>query len=539
MRRPRPATLVRGALLAAVWLVVSASTAVGFFLDAEREVVVASHDTIITPTFDGWVTVRTGPVLPDLRVDAGRPLGVQVTLGKTTATSTGELVERYALIASQPAGSVDRVEGAVRDMALDSALRGALVGLAPVVVWLLLGRQRRTQLWARARSRHGAAVVTILALVAGAGLLLWEPWNPDQQTVEEEQTWLTLPEFLGGSVPVPATAAAVEIRSDPTALDTRRLVESAISTYDQSSEFYDAAAESAGELELHEPAEDETVAVLVSDRHDNIGMDRVARAVGDRGGASVVLDAGDDTSTGASWEAFSLDSLAAAFEDDYERYAVTGNHDHGDFVGDYLDNLGWTVLDEDVVDAPGMGRLAGVPDPRSSGLGNWRDATGLSFTEVGDLFSESLCAAEERISTVLVHDANLARDALDAGCVDLVVGGHVHVKIGPNQVVAADGRVGYSYTNGTTGGAAYAIAIGSKPRRDAMVSLITYREDRPVGIQAVTLQTNGSFLVGDYEELDLAVDDVEPGLAESSQRSDPSETPETPDTSESAGSDSP
>jgi hypothetical protein len=70
--------------------------------------------------------------------------------------------------------------------------------------------------------------------------------------------------------------------------------------------------------------------------------------------------------------------------------------------------------------------------------------------------------------------------------------------------VAEDGRVGYSYTNGTTGGAAYAIAIGSKPRRDAMVSLVTYGEDgRPLGIQAVTLQTNGSFVVGDFEELDL------------------------------------
>lgn len=498
-----------------MWLVVSAVAGFGFFMDADREVVVASHDATIRATLDGRVTVRTGPVLPDLRLDSGRPLGVEVTLGKTTATTTTELVQRYALIASQPEGSIDRVESAVRGMAYDAALRGALVGLLPVAVWLLVGAERRGQLWRRARTPVGAAVV-VGVVVAGA--LVWEPWGSDTGSVEGEQTWLTLPEFLGPGVPVPSAAAAVEIRSDPTALDTRRLVESAISTYEQSSDFYDEAAAEAAGLELREPAEGETVAVLVSDRHDNIGMDRVARAIGDRGGATAVLDAGDDTSTGASWEAFSLDSVSAAFEDYDQRFAVTGNHDNGTFVGDYLDDLGWTVLDdEEVVEGPGGGPMVGIPDPRSSGLGNWRDESGLSFAEVGDLFSESLCAAEERIATVLVHDVNLARDALEAGCVDLVVGGHVHVEIGPDRVVAEDGRVGYTYTVGTTGGAAYAIAVGSKPRRDAMVSLITYGEDgRPAGIQSVTLQTNGSFVVGDFVELDLEgevdpVDPVDPG----------------------------
>ena len=46
-----------------------------------------------------------------------------------------------------------------------------------------------------------------------------------------------------------------------------------------------------------------------------------------------------------------------------------------------------------------------------------------------------------------------------------------------------NGATGYSYTTGTTGGAAYAIALGSKPRRPAGISLITYRDGRPVGVQ--------------------------------------------------------
>ena len=497
----RVAHLLRGFGLAAVWLLVSVGAGTTLFLESERSVVVAGHDTVLRPTLDGRVVLRTGPVLPDLRLDTGRWVGVDLTLGKTNAETMGELVERYAVLAGSPEGSVAKVEEAVADLARDAALRGAVIGLVPVVVWLLVGRSRRAELWAGVRSPRGAAAATALVLAA---TLVWEPWQSDEATVGAEQGWVPLTEFLGDDVRVPEQLADVEVLSDPGAIDARRLVASALSTYRNSREFYDKAQAGAADLALRQPEEGESVAVLVSDRHDNIGMDRVARAIGDAAGATAVLDAGDDTSTGQRWEAFSLDSVTAAFEG-YDRFGVAGNHDHGDFVADYLRDRGWTMLSGEPVEGPAGGMLTGLADPRSSGLGSWRDETGLSFTEVGDRFSEEICAAEERIATVLVHDVDLARDALESGCTDLVVGGHVHVKIGPTRVVGENGEVGYSYTTGTTGGAAYAIAVGSKPRRDAMVTLLTYGEDgRPVGLQPVTLQTNGTFLVSDYVPLDYS-----------------------------------
>jgi hypothetical protein len=86
--------------------------------------------------------------------------------------------------------------------------------------------------------------------------------------------------------------------------------------------------------------------------------------------------------------------------------------------------------------------------------------------------------------------------------VDLVVGGHTHVTDGPTQVLGSNGEIGYTFTVGTTGGAAYAIALGSKPRRSASVALITYREGRPAGVQHVLLHTNGRFVVDDYAPLE-------------------------------------
>ena len=504
LARPRRGQVLHGLVLLLVWSCVAAAATLGFLVTSSTTTVVAGHDTVLRPDLSGQVVLRTGPVLPDLRLPSGGPLGVGLDLGKTQAASTEQLIARYAFIASQPEGQIAKVGREVRDLAVEAAVRGAAAGLVPILVWLLIGRARRAELLRRARSWRGA-VAGLLA--AGVCLLLWQPWWNGDRTLDDEGAWVPFEEFAGVPVDLPPEAAALEVRTDVTTSQSQRLVLSAVDTYERSKSFYADAVAAAGELELREPEEGETVALLVADRHDNIGMDQVARAVADAAGATAVLTAGDDTSTGRPWEAFSLDSLDQAFAD-LDRYAVSGNHDAGDFVRGYLVDRGWTNPDGEVVDGPGGSVLLGADDPRSSGLGNWRDETGLSFGEHADRIADAACASRERVSTLLVHDANSGREALARGCVDLVVGGHLHVQQGPTKVAGSNGQVGYRYINGTTGGAAYAIAVGSKPRRPAGISLVTYREGRPAGVQAVTLQSTGDFVVDEYVELDLA--DVEP-----------------------------
>ena len=488
--------LLRGLALAAVWLVVAVATGLAIFLGSSRTVVVASHDAILTPTLDGYVVLRTGPVLPDLRIDSGHRIGADIILGKTNAPTTAELVQRYGYIASQPEGQIAKVRQSITDMAFDAAVRGAVIGLLPIVVWLLVGHERRREL-----VRHHGGTGAVIGLALGViAVLIWSPWENPEPIGDDTGEWTTLDDYVGDEIDVPDEAADVQVRTDVTTAGGRRLIQSAVDTYDRSRLFYESAAHQAATLDLREPQQGDTVVALVSDRHDNIGMDGVARAIADAGGATAVFDAGDDTSTGQSWEAFSLDSVTDAFKG-YDKFGVAGNHDHGDFVTDYLDGLGWTMLDGEVVDGPGGTTLLGVDDPRSSGLGNWRDETGLSFDEVGSRLADAACASDERIDTILVHDANLADEALERGCADLVLGGHLHVQVGPTRVLGEDGRHGYSFTTGTTGGAAYAIAVGSKPRREASVTLVTYRDGRPVGLQPVVVQTNGIFEVEDYRRL--------------------------------------
>ncbi len=508
-RWARRDTVLRVLGFVLAWLVVAVPAWVLVFTHSSSEIVLASHDAVVHPTLDGEVRLDLGPYLPDLRTSSGGRFGVAVELGKTTASSAGELAERYAAIAAHPEAEQGRVEREVVAMARDAALWAAGIGLVPVGLWLLLGSRRRAELTRRLGVRTGGSLVAVTGLMA---VLVVQPWQQDTDRVQNN-VWIPLQTSVP-DVPLPDELAGWEIQGGLVTKGTQRLLLSLVDTYDRSKVFYAGVVDRVDSIapDLRKPAEDETVAVLVSDRHDNIGMDQVVRAVADEAGATAVLTAGDDTSTGEPWEEFSLESLDSAFEGYDAKVAVAGNHDNGPFVSKHLASLGWTHLEGEPEDTFGDVRITGVDDPRSSGLGTWRDETDLSFGEVEERIADDVCKLDEegdRIATLLVHDANLGRTALARGCTDLVVGGHVHARIGPDRVVGENGKVGYSYTNGTTGGAAYAIAIGSKLRRDAMFTFITYRDGRPVGIQPVTVGTRGNLSVADFVPLDL-----EPGEGE-------------------------
>ena len=498
-----------------VGLVVAALAWPVLFTHTSATTVLASHDAVVHPTLDGRVRLDMGPFVPDVRTRSGSLVGVRVEMGKTTADSATELAQRYAAIAASPEAEVRRIQGDVTHLALVSAARAALAGLVVVAVWLLVGRRRRGELWQRLRRppadrRALVAVAVVVLLVVGLVTVAVRWPDEDRRERVQADTWIPVQDAVS-EVPVPDDLAGWQIQGGLFTQGTRRLLLSLFDTYDRSKVFYAGVVDRVPEMadQLRTPEDGETVAVLVSDRHDNIGMDQVVRRVADAAGATAVLDAGDDTSTGATWEEFSLASLDSAFDGYDARVAVAGNHDNGTFVARHLADLGWTHLVGTPVEPFGGVRVTGVDDPRSSGLGTWRDETGLSFAEVKEAIAQDVCDLDdrgERVATLLVHDANLGATALARGCTDLVLAGHVHAQIGPNRVEGENGRVGYTYTNGTTGGAAYAIAIGSKLRRDAEFTFVTYRDGRPVGVQPVTVTTTGALTVADWIPLDLGQD---------------------------------
>ena len=101
---------------------------------------------------------------------------------------------------------------------------------------------------------------------------------------------------------------------------------------------------------------------------------------------------------------------------------------------------------------------------------------------------------------MVVHDPSSFADTAARGCATLLLSGHLHRQVGPEHTVV-DGRPVTTYTNSTTGGAAYAFALGYTLRKPAEVTLITYQKGQPVGLQAVTAGPGGDVTAGPYTPL--------------------------------------
>jgi predicted phosphodiesterase len=507
--RARLRALAPWAGLGLLWLVTSVAVGMfGFANDSER-VTIGAHAATVSPTFDGHATLDLGAVLPRLRIPAQAPLGIGVNLDvqETDADNLTELLNRDALIASQPDGEIARIRQVVEEMAVDNAVAGAGTGLLVAVVvatvWTALGARRRRELWDlvhkhERRFEHRAIVVLVAMLITIASI-----FGPGQmRTAEVPPTaWRPLHELLP-ELSFDERLKGVEVASGFSTTGGIGVIRTAVETYERSTEFYGRLQERVTRVggRIHQAGEGETVALLVSDRHDNIGIDRFAAEVAEVAGAKILIDAGDDTSSGQSWEVFSINSLRQHFKD-LKVVAVAGNHDAGGHIEDAMRKNGFTVLDSKPIEVEGI-RFLGDSDPTRTGLGSADSNGDETIAEQSERLADVACDQPEdkRISTFVVHDPSSFADTAARGCATLLLSGHLHRQVGPEHKVV-DGRPVTTYTNGTTGGAAYAFALGYTLRRPGEVTLITYSDGLPIGLQTVSAELSGEVTVGAYTPL--------------------------------------
>ena len=512
MRRVRGLPTGRQALQALVLLVVAvvagAPVALSTFVHTERHIVIGAHQATISPQLDGYATLDFGPLLPQVRLpaDAVAGIGVDISLGNAEVENLDQLVARDAVIASQPEGEIAAVRAEVRDMLEDALLRGVGVGMLAaigvILAWKAIGPARRRHLWTSARrpSRTQAVLAAVVVVVVGASTVLIA--LPEQDQGRPDTSWVPLVQAFP-NVPKDPVLDQLEIVNGSATQGSKALVQGALETYRDSVEFYGALALRAATTEIRRPRDGETTALVVTDRHDNIGMDPVARAIAGRANAQLLIDLGDDTSNGGSWETFSINSLAREFRG-FPIVAVAGNHDQGRSVTDAMRKRDFEVLDGRPVDVGGI-RFLGSSDPRSSGFTAGYDGDEsdniAAIAEQDEKLTEVACE-DGRVAVLVVHSAASARLAAQSGCVDLVLSGHLHRQVGPETVVGENGRNTTTLTTGSTGGAVYTFALGSKLRRAAQVTVVTFRDGVPVGLQPVTFEPGGTIDVADYTRVE-------------------------------------
>ena len=498
------------ATLVVLWLITSVTIGLVAFANDSERVTIGAHAATVSPTFDGHATVDLGAVLPRLRIASDNPLGlgVNVDVQETDAANLTDLINRDALIAAQPDGEIGRIQQVVQEMAVDDALAGAGSGLLVVVVvatvWAMIGARRRQELWHlvhrhERRLEHRAIVVLVAMLITIASIFGPGRMRPVDVPPTE---WKPLADLLP-EIPLDEQLQGVEVASGFSTTGGVGVIRTAVETYQRSSRFYGQLKDSVADVatQIHQPAEGQKVALQVNDRHDNIGIDGFAAEVAKVGGAKILIDAGDDTSSGQGWEVFSIHSLRQHFKD-FKVVAVAGNHDAGGHIEDAMRKNGFTVLDSKPVEVEGI-RFLGDSDPTKTGLGSADSPGDETIEHQSERLADIACdqAENKRISTFVVHDPASGADTAARGCARLVLSGHLHRQVGPESRVV-DGRSVTTYTNGTTGGAAYAFALGYTLRRPGQVTLITYdKEGQPIGLQSVTAELTGAISVGAYTPL--------------------------------------
>jgi predicted phosphodiesterase len=495
--------VIKVLLLVLLGVGVALPTAYTTFIHSERSVLIGAHQATVAPDFTGYARIDTGPVLPSVRlpVDAPLSIGLEISLGAADVNDLNELIARDAVIASQPKGEIATVKSTITSMAVDAVLRalGAaiLAVLLAVLVWKGVGPQRRRLIRAALRHpspRRGLAIGGVALLTLAALVLVAVPERPKG----DGATWAPI-EKVFPQLPQDPVLDTLQIAEGASTNGSRALVESAFKTYRDSVSFYGKLAVAAKTVDVRLPEEGETTALVVTDRHDNIGMDPVARAVADRAQAHLLIDLGDDTSNGASWEGFSLNSLAREFKG-FDVVSVAGNHDQGRNVRKQMLAKGFHLLTGKPMTVDGI-RFLGSSDPRSSGYTagyNGNESDNIAAIHSQDASLTKTACADGNVSVIAVHSPSSAKKAAASGCTDLVLSGHLHRQIGPAVLDGTNGRSTTTLTTGTTGGAIFAFALGSKLRHTAQVTVVTFKDGLPVGLQPVSFEQGGAITIEPY-----------------------------------------
>lgn len=493
MREGETHNIRRAIAWGGIGLGMSVAAAAGVANHVNEHTTVGAHEGIIGLTHDGHATAKDIPIVGgDIRIPVHQALGTGINFKITRTPNIVSSIEADPLIISQPRGEAEKVGDIAKNLAIKSGLGGLALGT------LTVGG-------VYARRRFGRTLAgetgTVLA-TAGSLLTIGLIAVPGTYIQQSHETWSSLDQ----QVPIlkqinKPLVNQIEINESGLGSTAIGFINSGVVGYKDSINFYGPLRDRVSEVasQLHQPGPGEEVAVVISDRHDNINMDPVIRAVGDAVGATILIDAGDDFSASQEWESFSSDSLGNTFKHYKEKYVAPGNHDWAPFTHKAYKKEGITVLSGKPVNLGGKLKIIGNKDPRRSSFADMPETAGQeSTTHLGQQLGAAACEAGN-VSIAVVHSPTAARIVAESGCVRLVLAGHQHVMSGPEVIQGTNGNTTL-FINGTSGGAGtpVPIALWHKLQANATMALVTLHEGEPVGIQSEVFTTSGQIEVSRY-----------------------------------------
>lgn len=434
------------------------------------------------------------------RTVLGEPIGVSVDLALSPGTLTDvngsfdpKVLPAYVQAYSDPQELISEIRWALVRHLLTWMISGAAVGLLAFALHRMYRRRRRQldslpvgqrraaeSVLAQQRTLRRRVVAFGVAVVAIALI----PGAQRQATATPQIN----PDPILAGTPLAGAQVGGLLRPALSAISdyVRTYVADTNSYYDR------LRAGLLAELDAKDvrlPTGDDVRSFLfVTDRHCNIGMDRVIVALGEHFDIHVVVSAGDDAFSGSfPFEAACTQNLASRSQSaGMTDVFVGGNHDSPMTLQDETAQR-IKVLNGSPVSADGL-RFLGIADPRTSRYGEGIQPPSSAaqrqlVTVQGNAVGKLACATGGPVIAVL-HDPLAGQQAIRHGCgaVTLALDGHTHRQIGPEVVDAGEQFVGAS-----TGGAGKEGAIDRSFAARLTVGPLNY--DASINIVSVDTAT--------------------------------------------------
>lgn len=476
-----------------IGLGMSVMAAAGVANHISEHTTVGAHEGIIGLTHDGHATAKDIPIVGgDIRIPVHETLGTGIQFKITNTPDITSSLEADPLIISQPRGEAEKVGDIARSLAIKSGLGGLAIGT------LTVGGMYTRRKFGRTITGEAGTIIATAGSLLSVGLLV----TPGTYIQQSNESWSSLEQ----QVPIlkqidKPLVDQIQINENGLGSTAISFINSGVAGYQDSINFYGPLKNNVQNIanQLHQPGPGEEVAVVLSDRHDNINMDPVIRAVGEAVNATILFDIGDDVSGSQPWESFSLDSLGSTFKHYKQKFVSPGNHDWAPFMNKAYKKDGFSVLHGQAESLAGGQKIIGDKDPRRSSFADLPEVPGQeSTTRLGLRLGAAACTAGD-VSIAIVHSPTAARAIAETGCVRLVIAGHQHVMSGPENIHGVNGDTTL-FINGTSGGAGtpVPIALWHKLQANATMALVTLRDGQPVGIQSEVFTTDGQIEVNPY-----------------------------------------
>lgn len=248
---------------------------------------------------------------------------------------------------------------------------------------------------------------------------------------------------------------------------------------------------------------------LVSDRHCNVGMDRVIAAVAKKFKTLIVASGGDDHFSGTfSFEDACVSGLADRLGALGTKFVATiGNHDPRDKEMSHDENVLIVDGNSEVVSTANDDVVfLSARDPRRSKFGEDtvpkdQDEQIAALNEQGLQLGELACASDKTIDILIAHDKRAAETAIRKGCgkIRFSLSGHQHKQEQPRLI----GDNTFLFVQGTTGGASREAPSYGPLKHPADITVLFYDSfnHKPVGIVNITVQPDGRVSIGEFEPL--------------------------------------